>query len=285
MHCVKPFARSGARARSRPSPAGRCRAARRSGANSLDQRERRGPSCATRDVVAAASLSASASSSARVVVVVDDEHAPAGRRAGAARRALSRRRLRGCRLDGSGSRTVNSLPRPTPVAVRPTPCRRAARPGCARCARPRPRPPSRGRAPGVPCTNSSKTRGSSSRRDADAVVAHAEHRPSPPRRAARDRDRAAAARRVLARRWSAGSRPPAPAAPDRRRPQAVRGTSISSWCARCSSSGLGDLDRLRDHARASSTRCALELDLAARDARDVEQVVDQAHQVARPGAR
>ena len=93
-----------------------------------------------------------------------------GRRRRAAARSRSRTSLR------HGSTTRNSEPAPGAVAVRLDRAAGAARPAAATSVRPTPRPPWLRSSERLPCANSSKMCGSSSRVDADAVVAHADHR-------------------------------------------------------------------------------------------------------------
>ena len=170
---------------------------------------------------------------------------------------------------------MNSLPWPRPVAAR---LDRAAvqldQAAHEREPDARGRPAS-GRASVSACANRSKTRGSSLGRDADAVVAHADDRP----------------RRRRARRSSA-MRPPVvgvlrgvveQVGEHLREPRRV-GVDASSGSrgsatvevvpARRRSAGAPSRRRGHDD-RGSSSALRVELDLAARDARDVEQVVDQ----------
>ena len=197
-----------------------------------------------------------------------------------------RRTARGERpvAPASGSRTMNSLPRAGPVAVRRAPCRRAARPGCARAS---------GRCRGPPCDRSSACAPCDEQVEDVAAGPRArcrcrcrgrDARPRRPRARARHGDRAAR-RRVLggvgqqvgehlrqARRVAVDAQARAAA----RRP--------SACVLRCSSSGL-----------AISTACAttsreldglrFELDLAARDARRRRAGRRPAASGARPGAR
>ena len=110
-------------------------------------------------------------------------------------------------------------------------------------------------------------------RDADAGVAHAQHRPRRP--LARARTAIAPPGGVylaaLVSRFATtcASRV---GSPSTRRPR--RGTSTVSVWVRCSSSGLAISIAFADHL-GQLDDLGLQLDLAARDARDVEQVVDQ----------
>ena len=123
------------------------------------------------------------------------------------------------------------------------------------------------------------------RRDADAGVAHAQDDRRSPSRAARDGD---ACRRGSVYLAALVSRLATTCA--RRTGVAVDGEAAgaarrrSSWWLPLLEQRARHLDRLGDDL-GQLDRLALELDLAARDARDVEQIVDQADQVAGPGAR
>ena len=106
--------------------------------------------------------------------------------------------------------------------------------------------------------------------------ARSARRPRPRRARSRRWSRRA---RCTSRRWSAGWRPPAraaPASPCTVRP--VRGTSTRRLVALLLEQRARHLDGARDHV-GDLDRCPPQLDLAARDARDVEQIVDQADQV------
>ena len=171
-------ARAAARpARSRPSPAGRCRARRRR----------------------AAKPSASASAAGRIVrhAHLVPERAqrspPAARRRPRCRRRRRTRRasprgrrrlpsapraaVRAARRSSRGSRMTNSLPLPEPVAGRAStvpPC--SVDQAAARASgRGRGRPAARSASCALPARTRSKMRGSIVRRDADAVVAYADH--------------------------------------------------------------------------------------------------------------
>ena len=138
----------------------------------------------------------------------------------------------------------------------------------------------RGRACVSTCANRSKMRGSSSRRDADAGVAHADHRLARRRRSAASA-MCPPARRVLggvveqvgedlrqARRIG------------RRATSARAAASASSSCPRASISGRLGLDaRARATSRQRRRGSRRSSILPWRDARHVEQVVDQAHQL------
>ena len=88
----------------------------------------------------------------------------------------------------TGRRTTNSLPLPGPVAVGLDACRRASRPGCLTSVRPMPRPPCERSSDRVDLGEQVEDRRQHLRRDADAVVAHAERRPRSASRSTRQPD-------------------------------------------------------------------------------------------------
>ena len=209
----------------------------------------------------------------------------AGARRGAAPPAAASRR--GAAPAGSGRRTTNSLPRPGPVAARLDACRRAARPGAA---------PASGRCRGRPAARSSE------RSTCDEQVEDArQHR----RRRCRCRCRAtrtttasplalgATARcgrrrsvylAALFSRLAKHLREPRRVGVERAPAPAGSVDASASWPLAVDQRPAG-LDRAAHDAGAGRPRSRAQLDLAAGDARDVEQVVDQPRPGAAPGAR
>ena len=180
---------AGGRPRSRPCRAGRCRAARRSGV------ERRGRVAGPtgRRGRRATSWPAAPQEAGQALGRVARCRRPPGRGGGGrpwrrlAPAGRSTRRRPGAVGQGSGRRTTNSLPWPGPSLWAVDACRRASRPGVCTRVRPMPRPPCERSSERSAWVNRSKTRGSISGGDADAVVAHPERRPRRRPRSARQR--------------------------------------------------------------------------------------------------
>ena len=222
-----------------------------------------------------------------VVVVVDDEDALRARRRRASAAASDRGGSSGsCAIASARQRQLDDelAAVAEALAASPTRCRRAARPGCGRSrARARGRPAS-GRAPAAPARTGRRcaaaSRGAmpmpwSRTRRRDALVRALAPRCGSCRpgsvyfAALVSRFEITCARR-------SGS-------PSTARPSG--GTSTSSVLAPLLEQRARHLDR-RAHDLGQLERARLlQLDLAARDARDVEQVVDQARPGGRPGAR
>ena len=190
----------------------------------------------------------------------------------AARGAPATRRPR--RATASGSRRVNSLPRPgrrsrldgAAVHLRPASHQRQPDAEAAlRCGR-------RAR----PCTNSSKMRGEHARRDADAVVAHGDAAPSPSRRAApRCPPPLRRVLRGVVQQVGEHLREPH-GSPSSHRSRCGRASTVERW-PRARISGWPSRARCARRRRADALPA--QLDLAAGDARHVEQIVDQPHEV------
>ena len=171
----------------------------------------------------------------------------------------------------------------------PGPALRAStRPPCSSTrlctsASPMPRPPARARERAVACTNSSKTCGSellampmpASRTRSTMLVALA----------ARPRARSARRPACTWRRCRAGCRRPARGARGRRgATPAPAGSETSRLCLRASIAGRA-VSTARSTTSASSTGSWRSAILPRRDARHVEQIVDQPRELERPAAR
>ena len=215
-----------------------------------------------------------------VLVVVHHEHPfrrPVRPRSVAAREGRGSRPRSIVRAGLRGRRTTNSLPRPEPVAARPD----AAAVHLDQAADQRqadPQPPLAAVERPLGLGEQVEDAGQQLRGDPDAVVADPDDRLVPPR--ARPPVRSARPARCTWRRCSAGWRGPAPAGP--RRPpggRARRDSETDSSWRRDSISGRA-VSTARATASRRSTAPLAELDLAAVDAGDVEQVVDQPGQVA-----
>ena len=200
-------------------------------------------------------------------------------RPAARRRALHRRRGSSPTSLRHGSATRNSEPAPGAGAASPRPCRRAARPGGAPASGRRRGRPALRSSERLPCSNSSNMCGSSSASMPMPLSRTLMHAPGPG---------AASARRsiappssvylaaLLSRLATTCDEPREVAAQPR---PARRAAAACSWWRRA----------VDERPRASRCACAttarrssgsrLQRDLALADARDVEQVLDQARQL------
>jgi hypothetical protein len=198
-----------------------------------------------------------------------------GRRA---RRSPRRRRLGAAAaapFQRQRHREGTALPQARTVQVTLPPCSSTR---FLTSARPSPRPPCERSELRLAWVNRSNTRPVSSRLHADALVAHRQHQACP---ASRRRPAATSMRRSSACTWPrcpAGWPAPAPGAPcrpdhqrHRRQAQAGAGGAPRACGRTCST------PRRRWRARRQGAR---RVHQAARDARDVQQVVDQAGHVA-----
>jgi len=186
-----------------------------------------------------------------------------------------------------GSRTTNSEPAPPPAlnASMLPPCictSRRAR------VKPTPRPPCVRSSPRAPCVNRSKTCGQQLRLDADAMVAHANHRAiALDARVQLDLRALLAVLRRVVQQVGDDLREPREVAVQ---PQRLRERAHVQRLAACFEVRLRRLDAVRDH-RIEVDLLALEHDLALADACDVEQLLDEPrhlaqlpiHDVRRPG--
>ena len=250
-----------------------------SGWNSPRARSAVGPSSAVDDVMAERAQRLREHLH-RVGVVVDDEHAQRTPRAGAAA-------SRGAGARGGESATAAALASgkrhdelgALAEAARssPRPGRRASSTRLRTSVRPMPRPPCARSGVWGLWTNGSKMRGQDRGRRCPCRRRARGWRPC--RRRSRRGRRCARRDRCTLQRSRGGSRRSARAGSDRRRPEPrCRHVDARGDAQRCSMSGLA-ISIARATMLATSTLCRFELDLAARDARDVEQVVDEPGEV------
>ena len=212
-----------------------------------------------------------------VVVVVDDQDARGALARRRRRRGRRRCLRRGTSADARQAHRELASPRPPP-ALNASMRRRASRPAAAPASGRRRGRPARGRAPRLPCANRSKMRGSSSasmpmpwsrtrsprRRVLDARVAARSRAPS-----------GAVLRRVVQQVGDDLREPREVAVQPQRRRRAARTRSVwpRASMSGCAVSTLCAITALR------STVSRLQHDLALADARDVEQLLDQARQL------
>ena len=272
-------ARAHARAppRSRPCRACRCRAARRRGRKRVERRQRgravvRDAHLVRRASAAAAPRLSAASrlSSTTRMRAPAASASPAPRGRGASARRRPRARAAGARRTRCPCRARRCAPRP---------CRRAARPGCAPASGRCPGRPARARARGRPARTARRRAAASPARCRCRCRARDDHRVAvlAPRRERDARRPASVYLAALLSRLAStcASRTGSASSAQRLARQRRRSSCVAAGVDQ-RPAGLDGAAHARRPARPRSVRSSI---LPRRDARDVEQVVDQAHQV------